>query len=240
MDLLHATILVLVVTNQRILLAADSRKTYLDKKGIYRIDTIDKIYQTKDFYYAVSGFHEEEGCFSLHKLIHEQLLLSSSLFDTVSSLAQVLATALKTYFGELKKSSPAVFQQVMRQCAFGGEIFIVGQVEHIPTAYLIDYRISDSASLKITNNTWSININSIKGPESCFWRAIGNTPVLSSTFLSEKEWALYPDKKAKMLIEEGAKRNPELVSNPINMLELTECGIKWIEKTQTAPNKVNN
>lgn len=239
MDALYATILVLVVTNQRILLAADSRKTYLDKQGVHKVGSLDKIYKTNDCYYAVCGFHEEEGRFSIHELIHTHLLQSLGLHEAIKQMVQALATALKQYFQELKKSSPALFQQVKRVSASGGEVFVVSRVDTIPTAFIIDYRVTDSSDVKVTMNTWSIDILAIKNPESCFWRAIGNTPTLSSTLLSEKEWALHPVENAKSLIEEGIKRSPDFVSAPINMLELTINGINWIEKTYTAPNTVD-
>lgn len=239
MDVLYATILVLVVTNQRILLAADSRKTYLDNQGVYTVGIIDKIYTTGDCYYAVCGFHEEEGRFGLHQLIHKHLLQSTSLHMALKHMVQDLASALKQYFGELKERNPELFQQLKRMSASGGEVFIVSRIHTIPTAFLIDYFVSDGTTVKVTMNTWSIDINAIKSPESCFWRAIGNTPILSSSMLSEKEWALHPIKTAKQLIEEGSKRYPDFVSSPINMLEFTVEGVNWIEKTHTSPNSVD-
>jgi hypothetical protein len=240
MDALYATILVLVVTNQRILLAADSRKTYLDKQGVQKLGTLDKIYKTNDCYYAVCGFHEEEGRFSLHQIIHKYLLQSGSLHETIKAMAKELATALKHYFLELKKGSPALFQQLIRTSASGGEVFIVSRVDAIPTAFLIDYKVMDGATVKVTMKTWSINILAIINAESCFWRAIGNTPILSSALLSEKVWALHPVQNAKSLLAEGIKRYPDFVSGPINMLELTTEGVHWIEKTPTAPNTVDD
>ena len=239
MDALYATILVLVVTNQRIVLAADSRKTFLEVHGVQSVSTIDKIYRTDSFYYAVSGFHEEEGGFSLHPLIHQHLSGAINLHNAIKPLVQTLVTAMKQYFQELKTSHLTLFQQVMRVSAFGGEIFIVGNVNNIPTAYLIDYQIRDDAAIRVVLNTWSIDSNAIKSKESCFWRAIGNTPALASIWLSEKEWAINTVKNAKSLIEEGCRQFPSYVSLPINILELTHDGVHWIEKTPSAPNTLD-
>lgn len=240
MDALYATILVLVVTNQRIVLAADSRKTYLDKKGVNRVDILDKIYKSNDWYYAVCGFNEEEGKFSLHKLIHEYLAVSGKGANSIKNVAHALATALKQYFEDLKRSSPAVFQQLLSISASGGEVFIISRVNALPTAYLIDYRVNDGSPLQVTVNTWSIDTKAIGRSDACFWRAVGNVPGSVVNQVSEKDWATQPVKQAKQLIEEGCKQYPAFVSAPVNILELTVDGVNWIEKTHTAPNCSNS
>jgi hypothetical protein len=143
MDAFYATILVMVVTNQRILLAADSRKTYLDKNGIHKTGTIDKIYETDDCYYAVCGFHEEENSFSVHRLLHNCLTQFSDFSHAVKQITHSLATELKAYFTALKKSSPAVFQQLKNISSAAGEVFLVKRHNNIPTAYFLDYHIAD-------------------------------------------------------------------------------------------------
>lgn len=238
MDIFYATILVLVVTKQHILLAADSRKTYLDKNGIQKLGTIDKIYKTNDSYYAVCGFHEEENEFSIHEIIHQHLVKNISIKEAIKQLVHSLASALKNYFTNLKKTSPSVFKQLKQISASGGEVFIVKCVDSIPSAFLIDYRIIDGATIKVTMNTWSIDTVSIKESDTCFWRAVGNTPLLTNSYLTEKEWALYPEENAKRLIEDGSKLYPNFVGGPINMVELSSNGVRWIEKSPTAPNSV--
>ena len=47
MEPIFATILVLVVTNRNIILAADSKKTSLNAEGIERNEIMDKIYQVE-------------------------------------------------------------------------------------------------------------------------------------------------------------------------------------------------
>lgn len=237
MDALYATILVMVVTNQRILLAADSRKTYLDEKGIHKTDTIDKIYETNDCYYAVCGFHEEVKGFSVHRLLHNCLAKFANFRDAVAQITHSLAAELKQYFTSLKTSSPAVFQQLRNVGGAAGEVFLIKRHKNIPTAYVLDYLITGSKDLKVTVTSRSTTISDINTTTSCFWRAIGNTGYLPSS-LPEKDWALTPEILASRVIEEGCKLTPTFVSIPINMVELSSSGIRWIEKTATAPNRV--
>ncbi|HYH16668.1 MAG TPA: hypothetical protein VD794_15665 [Flavisolibacter sp.] len=236
MDTLYATILILVVTDQKILLAADSRKTYLDKNGIQKVETIDKIYQTEDCFYAICGFHEEENSFSIHQLIHECLLQYSGMQNAISQMTQILAKAIKNYFSALKKSSAAIFNQLRKYSALSGEIFLIKCVKSIPTAYLLDYSITEGASVKVTINSWTINCKHIKENYCCFWRAIGNTSNLP-TCIPEKTWATHPEICARKVIEEGIIKYPNFVSAPINMLELTPENVIWLEKSKTSPNR---
>lgn len=235
MEVFYATILVMVVTNQRILLAADSRKTYLDKNGIHKTGTIDKIYETDDCYYAVCGFHEEENGFSVHRLLHNCLSQFSDFSHAVKQITHSLATELKTYFTSLKKTSPAVFQQLKNISAAAGEVFLVKRHNNIPTAYLLDYHIVDGATIKVTVTSRTTTIADIQTTASCFWRAIGNTGFLPAS-ITEVEWAKHPEAISRRVIEEGSKRTPAFVSPPVNMLEITTAGVRWIEKTPTAPN----
>lgn len=235
MDALYATILVMVVTNQRILLAADSRKTYLDKNGIHKTDTIDKIYETNDCYYAVCGFHEEVKGFSVHRLLHNCLVRFADFRDAISNITHTLANELKHYFTTLRKNSPAVFQQLRNISGAAGEVFLIKHHKNIPTAYVLDYHITEGAALKVTVTSRSTTITDIKTNTSCFWRAIGNIGYLPSS-LPEQEWALTPEVIANRVIEEGCKLTPTYVSPPVNMVELSTSGIRWIEKTVTSPN----
>lgn len=237
MDVCYATILVLVVTNQRILLAADSRKTYLDKNGIHKTGTIDKIYESNECYYAVCGFHEEVKGFSVHRLLHNCLAKFSDFRDAVSQITHTLASELKHYFSSLKKSSPAIFQQLRNVGGAAGEVFLIKAQNNIPTAYVLDYHILDTKELKVTVTSRTTSIADISTNTGCFWRAIGNTGHLIAT-AQEKDWALQPEIMANRVIAEGSKLAPTFVSPPVNMIELSRSGVRWIEKTPTAPNHI--
>lgn len=230
METLYATILVLVVTKHNLILAADSRKTNLDPGGIGKRGTMDKICQTNDYYYAVSGLNSnEDGSFSMQAVLHNILVEYSDLDEAVKSIAVTLTAELKNYFTNLKKMSSALFRQFQTYSFSGGEIVIAKRVGNIPAAYLLDYKIIDGSVINVVMNTGKIDIKKIKGNEECFWRAIGNTSFLNNNMPTEREMAANPIKKAKWIIEEGIKIYPDFVSAPINILEMTEAGEQWIE-----------
>lgn len=230
MEALYATILVLVVTNHNLILAADSRKTNLDPGGIGKKGTMDKICQTNDYYYAVSGLNSnEDGSFSMQAVLHNILVNYSDSDEAIKSIAVTLTAELKNYFINLKKISSALFRQFQTYSFSGGEIVIAKSVGNIPTAYLLDYKIIDGSVINVVMNTGKTDIKKIKGNEECFWRAIGNTSFLDKNMPTEKEMAANPIKKAKWIIEEGIKIYPDFVGAPINILEMTEAGEHWIE-----------
>lgn len=239
LDPFYATILVLVVTNRQLILAADSRKTHLYPQGTLELETMDKIYQTKDCYYAVSGFHSSaEAGLHLPAMIHRLLLRHSGLREAVRQLATTAADELKRYFAELKKSNLPLFTQLLHHNHAGGEMVMVKRVDGVPVAYLVDYKIIDSNVVKVEVNTWQTSRMKIESDESCFWRAIGHTGFLHRHMPTEKEMAAHPAQKAEEIIREGAKRYPQFVSEPINLLQLTNEGEAWIMKSATAPNRI--
>jgi hypothetical protein len=225
---LLATILVLVVTKHEIILAADSKKTSLNSEGIEKNEIMDKIYQVNDYYYAVAGLDSSgDGSFSIHTILNPILLGYSDIEIVVQQILSQLPIALKDFFSGLKERSPAVFAQYQKYSASGGEIVIIKRVGKVPSLFLMDYRISEEATMKIVMNTWKADISTIESSSQCFWRAIGSTSFLSGRYPSEEEMALHPEVKAKEIIEEGIRLFPDFVGRPIKMVRMDEEGA-WI------------
>ncbi len=234
---LYATILVLVITNRNLLLAADSRETVINEDGIIEKGTMDKIYKANNYYYAVSGINSNaDQSFNIHTVLNKVLLNNSNLDQAVKNIASTLVADLKAYLVKLKKASTSFYNQLLQYCNWGGEIVIVTRVHHIPTVYLLEYRITDGQNIQVTLDTWKTDTTKFTGKEECFWRAIGNTSFLNDCMPSEKEMALDPIAKSKWIIQEGISKYPDFVGGPINILELNERGEQWIEKSPTAPN----
>lgn len=227
-DHISATILVLVVTNHSVVLAADSRKTIFYPGGIVKTGTLDKIHQTDDYYYAVSGLNSgEDESFSMQKILHNILLKHLDFDEAVKDLAVTLTTGLRNYFANLKEKSAALFRRFQTYSFSGGEIVIAKRVNNVPTVYLLDYQVIDGAIINVVMNTGKTDIKKIKGSEECFWRAIGNTSFLNANMPTEKEMAANAIGKAKWIIGEGIRRHPDFVGEPISILEMTEKGAEW-------------
>lgn len=233
---LYATLLVLVVTNTQVILAADSRKNTLHPDSSRVAGTMDKIFRTGDCYNAVSGFSStEDEAFSLQKVIHRTLLLYPDFNQAVRHLAKAIAMELKAYLTSLQKEGPQLFAQLLRDSHSGGEVVLVKTVAGTPTAVLLTYKVTRGEGIKVVVDSWRIDSSHIKGEEDGFWRAIGNTDFLARGMPSVKEVAAGPAAVAKRLMEEGARVHPQWIGGPVNMLELTPGGERWIEKSPTAP-----
>jgi hypothetical protein len=230
MEPLYATILVVVVTHQKIILAADSRKVTLYPDGTIERETIDKICQKNQCYYAVSGFNATaDDSFSIHAILNKVLHDYSDFHQAIKQITTTLVTELKSFFTALKKSSPAFFNSLLHYNSAGGEIVLIKRIEHIPTLYLLEYKIMDGPTIKVRLDTWTTDSTRVKENFTCFWRAIGNTAFLSLQMPHEKEMATKPIAMAKQIIEEGAKRYPDFVGKPITILEMTATEEKRIE-----------
>jgi hypothetical protein len=226
MEPLCATILVLVVTSRNIILAADSKKTYLYPDGPADGGTMEKIHQSGAYYFASSGLYEDES-FNMCAILDNMFCRYPDLITALTNIATALAAALKEYFVNLKKSNPKAFAQYLQHSGAGGELFIVTRYKSIPSAAIIDYSIKDSASTGIVLNTWSIDTTKIKSAGECFWRTAGNTSFTGRQLPSEKALAVRPVDGAINIIEDGIKAYPSLVSAPITVLEMTKSGERF-------------
>lgn len=233
---LYATLLVLIVTNTRVILAADSRKNTLHEDGTRQGGSMDKIFRTGDCYYAVSGFSStEDGSFSLQRIIHKSLVLYPDFSKLVKHLANAIATELKAYLAHLKKESPELFTRLLRDSHSGGEIVLVKREAGVPAAALVNYKVISREEVKVVVDTWSIDSTNIKGGDDCFWRAIGHTAFGDKAMPSVKEVAGNPVAAAQRILEESARAHPQWVRAPFHMVELTAEGERWIGKNPTAP-----
>ena len=238
---LWATLLVLVVTDKTMVLAADSKKTVLHPDGYTSTGTMDKIFQTGDYYFALSGFNTtEDNRFSLPLLLDKVLLQHSDFDAAVKKIVSIVATELKHYFVQLKNTSADVYTQFKKYSDAGGEIVMVKRVGALPTAYLLDYKLIDEPSIKVVLNTWKITTADIPKEEPCFWRAIGHASFLKKGMPSAEAMAKEPVAKARWLIEEGIRNEPLFVGGPINILELRSEGVQWIGRTGTAPARIGS
>lgn len=231
MEPLFATILVLVVTNRNIVLAADSRKVVLNPDGVEEQQIMDKIHQTNDYYYAFSGLDSSGvGGFSTQAILESILRAYENFELAVEQILNTLPKAIKDFFSGLKEGHSALFAQFQKYCDSGGEIIITKRVHSIPTVYLLEYRIKNESSIKIVMNSWKTNITNINGQTKCFWRAIGNTAFLNASQIVEEEMAAHPVEKSTQIIEEGIQKNPDFVGAPIRILLLDESGVQWLEQ----------
>jgi hypothetical protein len=230
MEPLFATILVLVVTNRNIVLAADSRKVVLSPDGVEEKEIMNKVYQTNDYYYAFSGLDSSGvGGFSIQTILDNILRAYEDFELSIQQIVAILPKAIKDFFSGLKEGHSALFAQFQKYCDSGGEIIIIKRVDRLPTVYLLDYRIVNESSIKVVMNTWKTNISAIKGPNECFWRAIGNTAFLNGYQISEEEMATQSVEKATQIIKEGIRRYPDFVGSPIKVLIMDESGDQWLE-----------
>ncbi|HEY1113650.1 MAG TPA: hypothetical protein VGE66_08805 [Chitinophagaceae bacterium] len=233
---LYATLLVLIVTNTRVILAADSRKNTLHEDGTRQSGSMDKIFRSRDCYYAVSGFSStEDGSFSLQRIIHKNLMRYPGFSIAIQHLAKAVATELKAYLAHLKKESPELFARLLRDSHSGGEIVLVKREAGVPTAALVNYKVISHEEVKVVVDTWSIDSTHINGGDDCFWRAIGHTAFGDKAMPSVKEVAGNPVAAAKRMLEEGARAHPQWVGAPFHMVELTAEGERSIGKSSRAP-----
>ncbi|MCU7551978.1 hypothetical protein OCK74_22855 [Chitinophagaceae bacterium LB-8] len=221
MEALLATILVLVVTDHNIVLAADSKKTSLGSEGVVKNETMDKIYRVHDYFYAIAGLDSSgDGSFSVHAILNRILQQYSDLEQVIQEILAQLPYALKDFFSGLKARSPEVFGQYQKYSASGGEIVIIKRVGKIPTLYLLDYRIIDESTMKIVMNTWKADTSTMKEKAQCFWRAIGSTSFLSGRHPSDEEMSLHAKEKAREIIEEGIRVYPDFVGGPVKIVSM--------------------
>jgi hypothetical protein len=217
-------IAIYVATNGHIYVAADTRLTFLlDDEDKNKFETICKIHNVGNTYFAVSGFDDAGLQNAANTALTENIDIDRALkaFCTIMTARyQYRMQQIQQYFPE--KLEKFLTDGLGDVCFFG---FINGQAKIQEVQFKvrlnknhleINYQVQQVAYLAVIGISKDIdNANPDELPDK-------------QTMLGKP--AVYVEK----LVELEAKKRPFAVSEPIDLLELMPDGATWIKKSKDA------
>jgi hypothetical protein len=215
-------IAIYVANNGNIYVAADSRRTFLFNDDKDKIESICKIHNVGNNYFAISGF--DDG--GLLKAANESLQENSDIGTAIKSFGTVMTKHYKKLMDEAKEFYPDKLQTFVKDgladVSFFG--FYNGSPKVINVVFtlslekngkpLVAYKVRPVLDFTVIGISRDI-INA--SPED-----------LPSKGLREEHPELY----VEGLVKIEAKKQPLAVSEPIDLLELKPDGAVWIRKNE--------
>jgi len=206
-----ATCILILLKDKVFYIAADSKRSFVNS---IRTQTICKIHNCKKVYFAISG-HDD-------KALYDCALASLTAYKNVNSAISNYETVLKTYY---KKSMDAerINNPLNYDYYLNNELAVVsffGFRNSIPFLTTLHFSISHvnlSIQCLIENST---------SPQLGFCDHLNSmSDVDFKNKITDKRGAIYT---LENCIKYEITFHPDIIGAPIDLLELTDKGEKWI------------
>ncbi|MGA2371995.1 MAG: hypothetical protein ACLPPV_08490 [Candidatus Korobacteraceae bacterium] len=221
----QATTEIVVRSRYRIVLAADSRAIY----GLNRNATECKLFEAQDVYATVSGLAHYGGSYRVTDTIRQGFARPGTFATHVSSTAAILRRRVENLLANLQASDPGQYRVLVQPSNYTSDLVqlaIAQMVQSQPMLGIIELRRSGTGNSLTTRTT--ICPGNCKPSTELFylgyWERIKPYVATPSGPRSVGSAA-----SIDRLIRLEIAAHPNEVSAPINILELTDSGARWLQ-----------
>jgi len=230
------TCIVLVKRYNDIFIAADSRQTIVSSKVVNgkiiqkTIQSITcKIKNFKNIYFAISG----EGQDTIYQLAEKSCRLSKNIYESSKKFKSYLMPFLKDNLIEMKQKNKPFFEQHFKSRAIT-KIAFFGFENKKPYTINMVFFLKKSVYDPIDIDC-NILPNSILNNGDYQMYVLGKRDLIDAlpklftdTLMSYKDLS----KSLRYLIRLEMNKYPSEISEPIDILNITEDGVNWISKKE--------
>jgi len=217
-------IAIYIANDGNIYVAADSRRTFLFNDDKRKFESICKIHNVGDNYFAISGF--DDG--GLLKAADKALQESSNIDVAINCFGMAMEKRYKQLMDEARLFYPDKFKMFLRDglanVSFFG--FYNGTARIINVEFLLSVDRNGNAITKYKIHPVS-NVT-----------VIGISKDITDASPEELPTKETMERNPELYVEElvmiEAKKRPMAVSEPIDLLELKPEGPVWIRKNESA------
>lgn len=224
----YATSIVVLVTPDYVLMAADSRRTFLDaESNVTSRKSVCKIRKAGDYCFALTGFVASHSTgYSADSIVSKYLRNATDYNTAISHITTAIKIALQKEFIYQKKHQPQAFKKTKEAKNHILEMVLLSVQNNMPQVQIIGFALSNDQQIQITDYTASCP---------------GDCPVAQTQFYFLGEYkgiekylqtgqpASDPETLLEKLITVQSQTTPRSVGTPVNMVKLTADGLEWIK-----------
>ena len=220
-----ATTAVVLRSRYRIVLAADSRAVY----GPNRNATECKLFEAQDVYATVSGLAHYGRSYRVTDTIRDGFAGAGTFESHVSSTAVTLKRRVEKLLANLQASDPTEYRILMQRSSYTSDLVqlaVAQMVRSQPMLGIIELR-RNAVGNGLTAKTTICPGSCRQGPELFYlgyWERI-KPYVATSSGPRNVDSAASIDRLIRLEIA----AHPDEVSTPINILELSGSGARWLQ-----------
>jgi hypothetical protein len=225
-NLLPATTIVIYITPDFVIMAADSKGVYTNAKT-YRATSrvVSKIYKSGNVYFSVAGLTSNPThSFDVGKIADTKLRGSADLKAAIDTIKAELTKALLAYLTRQKKTNYRLFRNNMEADAYIIE-------NNRPYAHILGFKVKDDAKLSISVDEDFYATSSSR--DAVYY--LGKSGAINSYMNSITSNNLKPAAFVDKLVNLQITKTPNHVGGPVDIIRMTPTSTEWIRRKKTTP-----
>jgi hypothetical protein len=225
-----ATTIIAVRTAEFVIIAADSKATYLGQTGL---PTVCKIYNNSQLYFAVAGLdHDARRNFYLKNIVAQSLSPSANFDEQVARVENAVSESLMTELNHMQHEDP------------GAYAFTMHGSREIVSIVLAEYRdgvphLAARGFEWIANPAPAIRIDRITCPGDCSdgreLVSMGEKSAAERFMRANAGEDFDLPALAAKLVQLEIDNSPGDVGPPINEVRLDKDGVTWLSNGASCP-----
>lgn len=230
----NATTIVIYLTPEFVIMAADSKGFYNNAKTLKQESRIiSKIYKTADIYFSLSGIiANTQRNLDISRIIHHHLSNSKNLDSAIAEIKNEVRKSLLTYVGDNRKNNPKLFAANLNVGTYVTSIGLVTLKKSKPYAHIIGFKIINGAQMNIKVEEDFAALNSGERSRLFF---LGKNNAINHYLDTVKKINPDPFLFVDKLMSVQINKNPESVGAPVDILQISLTETKWFRRKKTTP-----
>jgi hypothetical protein len=225
-----ATTIVAVRTADFVIIAADSKATYLGQAGPPKVC---KIYNHGDIYFAAAGLdYDAHRHFSIKKIVADSLLPSAAFDEQVAHVENAVSQSLTSELARLRREDPGIYAFTMHSSDEAVSLVLVEYQDGVPHLAARGFSL-------IANPSPGIKIDRITCPGDCAdgreLISLGEKRAAERFMRANAGEDFDLPALATKLVQLEIEDAPGSVGPPISEMRLDKDGATWLSNDSGCP-----
>jgi hypothetical protein len=229
---LPATTIIIYITPQFVIMAADSRGVYTNAKTYEKTSSIvSKIYKTGNIYFSLAGLTSNSTqSLDIAKTVNDNLS-NSNITLAIGEMKVAVQKVLLAYLNNQKKNNPVLFKNNIEGERYITSVGIVTLKNNKPYSHIIGFRVLDENALKVTTEE-EVYASDAKRDAVYYLGTSGEINRYMNTITSNN---MRPVPFVEKLMNLQINKTPDLTAAPVDILKITPSKTVWIKRKKGTP-----
>jgi ATP-dependent protease HslVU (ClpYQ) peptidase subunit len=230
---LPATTIVIYITPEFVIMAADSKGVYTNAKTYEKTTSVvSKIYKTGNVYFSLAGLTSNTTqSLDIAKTVNDNLSKSDNVATAVQQMKASVQKALLTYLSNQKKNNPVLFKDNLAGDRYITSVGIVTIKNNKPYSHIIGFRVLDRNELRITTEE-EVYTPDVKRDAVYYLGTSREINRYMNTITSNN---MQPVPFVEKLMNLQINKTPELTAAPVDIIKITPSKTVWVKRKKGTP-----
>ncbi len=229
----HSTTIVIYITPRFVIMGADSKVVFTNMAtGRESEGQVSKIYQRDQVYFALAGIAYNAAKKLDIAKVTDRCLKENKTFDrALLAIKKEVTSLLSAYLTDMRGRSLSLYKRNLAATDYITSIGFITIKAGKPYAHLMGFKVTDAAQVSVATEEVFFVKNSTR--DAVYY--LGQKDAINAymdTFTTVTE---APEVFVEHLIQLQIDKTPDLVSLPIDMIELTPRKAVWLKRKKGTP-----